>query len=414
MRPRNQHPAALAATFALGLLFATGCAKIDAIAPPPRANGSADFSSYVAMGTSISMGIQSGGLLDVHQRTSIPALIARQTGANGGSFFQPLVAAPGIPNLIVVTSLAPLTFGTLPGTPPAGPYVSRPADGYDNLAISGAVVAAAIAQPSGFPYFDLVLQGQGSMLRQTLAQKPTFITVELGVNDAVRPLLLGGDLSTLISVPAFATLYTQLMDSIAVGAPNARLALANIPQVTLIPYAATVPLVVNAPFGPGGTLVPVRLRDSAGPLPDGTLILLPAGPLIASGYGFPSPAPPLPDSLVITLVERSAIESAVTGFNAAIAAEAQARGAALVDEFALSERVSRDGVRIAGVRYTTAFVSGGLFSLDGVHPSTLGSGILANAFLEAINTKFGARIPPVNLAELARMAPPPPVFAVAR
>src|SRR5258706_7251313 len=224
--PRSRR--ALAA--ALLALLALGCAKLDPLAPPATSTGEADFSSYVAMGTSVSMGFQSGGLLDQHQQTSVPNLIAQQTRANDGTFTQPLVAPPGIPNLLVLTSLAPVTFGTLPGTPPSGPHFPRPADGYDNLAISGALIASAIAQPTGSPYFDLVLQGQGSMLRQCIAQHPTFITVELGVNEAVRPVLRGGDLTTLISVPAFATLYTQLMDSLAAGAPDARLALANIPH----------------------------------------------------------------------------------------------------------------------------------------------------------------------------------------
>jgi len=201
------------------------------------------------------------------------------------------------------------------------------------------------------------------------------------------------------------------MDSLAAGAPNARLALSNIPQVTLIPYAATVPPVVPAPVGPGGALVPVRLRDAAGPLPDGTLILLPAKPLIQAGYGFPSPAPALPDSLVITVAERAAIETAIGGYNAAIAAEAQARGGALVDEYALYDGIYKNGITIGGVHYTAAFVAGGLFSLDGVHPSDLGSGILANTFLEAINQHFGARIPPVDLSQLTH---PPSAFALAK
>lgn len=376
-------------------LAAASCAKIDPLAPAVPAFGETDFSSYVALGTSVSMGIQSGGLLDLHQGTSVPALIARQSGANGGVFIQPLVTTPGIPNLLRVTSLTPLALGVLPGVSPAGPYVTRPPDGYDNLAIADALVANSLALESGAPYFDLVLQGRGTMVRQAIAQNPTFLTVELGGNEVVRRLVSGGDLSTLVSVARFAALYAQLLDSLAAGAPGAKLALANIPLVTRLPYATTVPLVV------GG----VRLRDSGGPLPDGSLVLLPASLLLGAGYGQPAPSPPLPDSLVITGSERSAIEAALTGYNAAIAAEAQARGAALVDVFALFERLEREGFVLAGVHYRTAFVTGGLFSLDGLHPSTLGSGILANAFLEAINRRFGARIPPVNLRELVTKNP---------
>jgi len=229
------------------------------------------------------------------------------------------------------------------------------------------------------------------MLRQAIAQDPTFITIELGTNDAILPLVSGGDLSLLISVPAFAAQYAQLLDSLALSAPQAKLALANIPPVTRLPYAAAVPLDVPLPLGPQGADQPFRLHDANGPLPDGSLILLPAIPLIRQGAGV---LQPLPDSLVITLAERSAIETAVEGFNGVIAALAQARGAALVDEHALFTRLADHGVQVSGVHFTFAYITGGLFSLDGLHPSPLGSALLANTFIEAINAKFGARIPP--------------------
>jgi len=108
----------------------------------------------------------------------------------------------------------------------------------------------------------------------------------------------------------------------------------------------------------------------------------------------------LPDSLVITVAERAAIESAVSGYNTVIAQQSQARGAALVDEFGLFDRLNRDGFVLGGTTYRTDYISGGLFSFDGVHPSALGSGILANAFITAINSRFGARIPVVDLSPL--------------
>jgi lysophospholipase L1-like esterase len=380
----------------LALLALTGCAKIDPVAPPPHSTGNADFTTYVALGTSVSMGIQSGGLLWENQLRSVPLLLRVQTFESGDTpFDQPLVAAPGIPNLITVTSLAPLTFGTLPGTPPAGSYVPRPANGYSNLSISGALLANAIAKDTGAPYFDLVLQGHGTMLRQAIAQNPTFITIELGTNDAIRPLFAGGDPAAILPVPAFAALYEQLLDSLAAGAPQAQLALANVPRITRLPYATTVPLDIVLPGG-----AKVRLSDGAGPLPNGALVLLPALPRIQAGTGLPG-GPPLPDSLVILPAEQAAIESAITGYNAAIAAEAHARGAALVDQFALFDRLERDGFWVDGVHYTFKFVTGGLFSLDGIHPSTLGSAILANAWITAINARFGGHIPPVDLGRFS-------------
>ena len=58
------------------------------------------------------------------------------------------------------------------------------------------------------------------------------------------------------------------------------------------------------------------------------------------------------------------------------------------------------GKTINGINFTTTYVSGGLFSLDGVHPSNQAHGIIANEFIKAINTKFGANIPLVDVSSI--------------
>jgi lysophospholipase L1-like esterase len=399
---------AAAALLAACALAGASCAKLDPIGPPLAVTGDADFSRYVAIGTSVSMGIQNGGLVDEFQRNSFPALLAARTGANGGNFVQPLVASPGIPPVLELAGFTPTGLPILasrPGAPPAAPYVPRPASGYSNLGISGAVLASALTKTSGNDptfYFDLVLQGQGTMIRQAIAQDPTFVTVELGVNDAVRVLVGGGDPALLLDPATFETQYTQIMDSLALGAPAARLALFNVPDVTRIPYANAIRLDQSFVPVPGGPAVAFRLRDGAGLLPDSALVLLPAASLVALGYGSPAPgAPPLPDSLVVTVAERRAIAQAAAAYSATIARAAAARGAALVDEAALFDRAFKSGVRVGGASYTFAFLSGGLFSLDGIHPTSLGHGLLANEAIRAINARFGATIAPVDVASLA-------------
>jgi lysophospholipase L1-like esterase len=403
---------AAGAAFA-ALLATTGCGKLDPIAAPEPVTGQADFTRYVAIGTSVSMGIQNAGLVDEFQRTSFPALLAERVGANGDSFVQPLVASPGIPPVLELTGVTPNGLPILtprPGAPPAAPYVPRPANGYHNLGISGAVVANALAKTSGDDptfYFDLVLQGQGTMIRQCLAQDPTFVTVELGVNDAVRCLIGGGDPGLLLSPAAFEAEYDQVMDSLALGAPDAKLALFNVPDVTRIPYATAISVVQRIPASPTTPEVIFRLRDASGPLPDSALVLLEAAPFVQNGYGSPAPgAPPLPDSLVITVTERRAIAQAAAGYSAAIARAAAAHGAALVDEAALFDGAYRNGVSVGGASYTFTYLSGGLFSLDGVHPSSLGQGLLANEAIAAINRTFGATIAPVDLGALVRPVAP--------
>jgi lysophospholipase L1-like esterase len=118
--------------------------------------------------------------------------------------------------------------------------------------------------------------------------------------------------------------------------------------------------------------------------------------------------------MVITVAERTNIEAAVAGYNAVIAQQAQARGAALADAYGLFARAHARGVVIGGTRYTTAYLRGGLFSRDGVHPSSLGHGLLANEFIRAINARFGGVIPPVDLLPLIDPEPTPVYFPNAR
>lgn len=94
---------------------------------------------------------------------------------------------------------------------------------------------------------------------------------------------------------------------------------------------------------------------------------------------------------------------------AAIADVEATRGVriAAVDVFGRFDAVARDGLDVRGdgsLVLTTDYL-GGLFSLAGVHPTRTGHALVANAFIDAINTRFGAAIPPVDLARVAARHP---------
>ena len=57
---------------------------------------------------------------------------------------------------------------------------------------------------------------------------------------------------------------------------------------------------------------------------------------------------------------------------------------------------SASGIVTNGVNNTAAFISGNLFSLDGVHPTPRGYAIVANEMIKVINTKYGCQVPTVN------------------
>ncbi len=110
-------------------------------------------------------------------------------------------------------------------------------------------------------------------------------------------------------------------------------------------------------------------------------------------------AVPLADQFVLTSTEQLAISTAQASYNATIQALASANGLAFVDARAALQQVAAGGVVFDGGLLTSAFVTGGAFSLDGVHPTPRGYALTANTILEAINAQYGSNIPLVNIGE---------------
>ena len=106
---------------------------------------------------------------------------------------------------------------------------------------------------------------------------------------------------------------------------------------------------------------------------------------------------PLQDQYVLTEKETAKVTAATAKYNEAITALANQYGVALVDANAKMVELGKgSGIQFDGVKYTTKFVTGGSFSLDGVHLTGRGYGIIANEFIKAINSKYGSNLPIVN------------------
>src|SRR4029450_7309680 len=76
---------------------------------------------------------------------------------------------------------------------------------------------------------------------------------------------------------------------------------------------------------------------------------------------------------------------------------------ATVDAFALFDQFADQGVDVRGDRslvLTTGYL-GGLFTLDGVHPTRTTHALIANAFIDAINARFGNGLAHVDVAAVA-------------
>ena len=91
-------------------------------------------------------------------------------------------------------------------------------------------------------------------------------------------------------------------------------------------------------------------------------------------------------------------------YNAVIAHEAAAKGATLVDIYSLINYLAAHGARVGGRTLTTDFM-GGLFSLDGVHPTNTGYAIIANEFIKTMNRSLRAHIPYVDVEQVSKTDP---------
>ena len=118
----------------------------------------------------------------------------------------------------------------------------------------------------------------------------------------------------------------------------------------------------------------------------------PDDPTTANGI-----AVPLADQWVLTPQEQDAIETALTAYNQTIQGLATQYDLAFVDANSLLNELRATGFpQSNGSVVTATFATGGGFSLDGVHPSPRGYAILANAFVAAINEKYGSNLPGVD------------------
>ena len=121
-----------------------------------------------------------------------------------------------------------------------------------------------------------------------------------------------------------------------------------------------------------------------------------AGQLSVNGVSFP-----LEDQWVLVPSEQEAISTANASYNATIEGLAAANGLAFVDARASLAQVAEEGIPYNGGVLTSEFVTGGGFSLDGVHPTPRGYALVANLAIQAINETYGATIPVVDIGDFA-------------
>jgi hypothetical protein len=418
------------------LFLSLSCEDRSNITNPEELNtGDADFSKFVTIGNSLTAGFQNGALYESAQNYSFGSLIAAQVGS---PFVQPTITDPGIGGRIELVSFAPLSTSTndlVGGLPNNSDY-----DGiYNNLGIPGAlltdIINAAGSQTAADRsnlFFEIVLRNKGTVLEQVKIIQPTIAFLWIGNNDILGYATSGG-ISSYTPEDNFAVLYNELCSKLS--EQEFDIFAANIPNVRAIPFFTTVApavglnlkeLVASEPSIQGLVYQisthPYLETASAEDLIDNKILLTLRSSSAAAYIGdtegkyykdqnievpdgvetdFPfgiSAKNPFPNNLVLDIKEQEIIENVISSYNATISAVLAKYGYYLVDINQFFNEVSLNGYISNGIEFSTEFISGGLFSLDGVHPSSQGYAVVANEFIKSINDNLSADIPLINVA----------------
>ncbi|WP_298555877.1 G-D-S-L family lipolytic protein [uncultured Algibacter sp.] len=248
----------------------TGTAEL-----PDLTAGSADFSTYLAIGASFTAGFTDGGLFRAGQEHSFPKLLSEQFAfAGGGTFTQPLldentggILAGGSPTpfgyRLVFGGAGPVPLNAflasqdLPVPPITTEAGNNIGSDFNNFGIPGAksfhLVTPGYAAFN--PYYTRIASGGTStVLNDALTQNPTFFTLsEVGGNDILQYATSGGtgidrtgniDPSTYhtndITDPnVFAGAFSSMVTALTLN--GAKGVVTNVPDITSLSHFTTVP-----------------------------------------------------------------------------------------------------------------------------------------------------------------------------
>ena len=400
-------PAIAFAALGLSSCSTSSSSNPQAIRTAAQKANAGNFSSVYFLGDSLTAGFQSDSLIDTSQPHGWANLVAQQVGF---PITLPLIASPGAPSQLTLVHLSPLTIGQLPGTTMGrDDFTAQPTD----VAVPGAALNDILntlpkLQPDpgqeelnqlvlGYPGFGYgVIRSQA---QQAAAANPTTIFLWAGNNDALIADETGL-VSSMTDLATFTTQYQQLISYLQDNT-NAHLILCNIPDVTAVPYLTPASYVLAATSAQTG--VPVAALSAVLGIQQGDLVN-PAGtaqiPLILTGQQ----AGPITDAGFLSAAEVVQVQMQVMAFNNVIASAATQTGATLVDIHSVFAQTTANGIAANGYVGTTTFL-GGAFSLDGIHPTNTAYAVVANKFIDTINTSFGKSYPDVDLNSVAKTDP---------
>jgi lysophospholipase L1-like esterase len=427
--------------------------EIDEFTP---SNGNADFTTYVALGNSLTAGYANSALYQSGQEAAWANILANQMkAAGGGNFVQPVVNSeqgvfPGKMKVGYSTDcLGNVNLGPVAAQDgDLDPFTNHVDYSVNNLGVPGAKAGHLLANgygniegvPLGLanPYFvRFAATPSISVIEQAMSMQPTFFSLWIGNNDVLGYATSGGvNEADITPLPQFTQYYSILTQTLM--SQGAKGVVANIPNITDAAFFTTVPYnaivltqqqqvdALNAAYAPYNTLMaqygmpyrinfalganPMIIYDKFMPFPpefaaykfrqihsdEMVLLTIPQDSLKCGGWGTQKP---VPDQYTLVTPEIQIISDAIYAYNQVISNAATVNGLAFVNFNLIIQEIAANGYMVDGVEFTTTYVRGNLFSLDGIHLTPQANAMVANYFIQAINSTYSAAIPEVNVSE---------------
>jgi lysophospholipase L1-like esterase len=464
-------------------------------------SGSADFTTYIALGNSLTAGYADGGVYRESQENSYPEMMAKSMREVNSSltFKTPLMPVGNGSGYLKLVGGAPTPVAADPSWPAsiaaAGPY--------QNMGVPGARVKSltqvGYGSSAGNPYYARFASAPlATVVGEAAAQNPTFFTLWIGNNDVLGYATSGGDQGgdRITPLEEFKTDFDKILAGMA-GAKGG--AIANIPNILKAPYfttaaynafvidaataaqvnggitatikggirqqveanraaitaqvtagvrngakqqaiaggaseaqadaiadayiasaagqadiAARVQTAIDGLVESSFTAIPVQFRptvkEGANPFiirstpsatnPTGLRSASDKDLILLTVLGYTRSAaflalPVLPESLVLDVSEQAKVNAAIAEYNGVIQAAAGSKYAYVDINNFFGKVIS--GFSYQGVGYSPSFVTGGAFSLDGIHLTQRGYALAGNEFIKAINAKYNSKLSLINI-----------------
>lgn len=441
------------------LIFAiAGCKpSIDEFTPK---KGDADFTSFLAVGNSLTAGYADGSLYASGQESSYANILAKQFAAvGGGSFKQPMMVddlgfgfegITPVPKLVLGPSVD--CFGETSLAPIRAPFEVNPANfvsvaaggPYNNIGVPGVKTfhmffeQLAVVNPY---YARFAPDGNTPLINLTAAFDASFFTLWLGNNDVLGYASSGGASDSLTDPTQFMYFMDLIIKACIENQPGAlapaKGAVGNIPDITSIPFISymntQIPyngMVLDAEQAAGLNLLyqlyghpeitfvegqnPWVVENSDGSwgrMREGDMFILtiPTDSMQCHGMGVANPVTkvpyPIPHKYILDKNEVWMTQQAVNQYNDIIYELCAMYDLAYVDLNQLMKD-AETGISFDGILFTSTFVQGNLFSLDGIHITPAGNAAVANHFIDAINAKYNASVPKAIVSDYGAVVYP--------